>query len=49
MAHHRDAGAGDRAGALHRGAAALELDSVAAGLLDESLGGLDRLLVRDLV
>ena len=49
MAHHRDAGADDGRGALDGGAAALELDGVAAGLLDEPLGGRDGLLVGDLV
>ena len=46
VAHHRDPGANDRAGAVHRGAAALQLDGLAARLLDEALGVLDRLLVR---
>ena len=46
VAHHRDAGAHDRAGALRR---ALELDRVAARLLDEAVRGLDRLLVGRLV
>ena len=49
VAHHRDAGADDRPRPLDGGAAALELDGVAAGLLDEALGVLDRLLVRALV
>ena len=50
MAHHRDAGADDRARALDGGlAAALELDRVAAGLLDHPHRGGDRLLVGDLV
>ena len=49
MAHHRDAGADDGAGALGRGAAALELDRVAARLLDEAVRGLDRLRVGRLV
>ena len=39
----------DRPGALDRGAAALELDRVAAGLLDEALRVRDRLLVGELV
>ena len=45
MAHDRDSGADDRPCAVHRGAAALELDRLAAGLLDQPLGALDRLLV----
>ena len=50
VAHHRDAGADDRARAADRGrAAALELDRVAAGLLDHPHRGGDRLLVADLV
>ena len=50
VAHDRDPGAHDRAGAgdRHR-VAALELDGVGAGLLDEAHGGADRLLVGDLV
>ena len=39
----------DRPRALHARAAALELDGIAAGFLDEALGGGDRLLVRRLV
>ena len=49
VAHHRDAGVDDRAGTLDAGAAALELDGVAACLLDEPLRGRDRLLVGGLV
>ena len=49
VAHHRHAGAHDRAGALGGRAAALELDRVAARLLDEAVGGLDRLGVGGLV
>ncbi len=50
MAHHGDAGADDRAGTAHRClSAALELDDVAAGLLDHPHRGRDRLLVGDLV
>ena len=49
VAHDRDPGVDDRPGALDAGAAALELDGVAAGLLDEALGGGDRLLVGGLV
>ena len=49
VAHHRDPGADDRPRAVDRGAAALELDRVAAGLLDEALGVGDGLLVRLLV
>jgi hypothetical protein len=49
VAHHGDPGARDRVGARDAGAAALELDGIAAGLLDESLRGRDRLLVRGLV
>src|SRR3954453_21873079 len=47
--HHGDAGVDDRPGPLHGDAAALELDRVAARLLDEALGGGDRLLVGGLV
>ena len=49
MAHHRDAGVDDRLRAIGRCAAALELDRVAAGFLDEALSVRDRLLVRGLV
>ena len=49
VAHHGNPGVDDRAGPLDAGPASLELDGVAAGLLDESLGGGDRLLVRGLV
>ena len=49
VAHHRHAGAHDGAGALGHRAAALELDGVAAGLLDEAVRGADRLLVGRLV
>ena len=49
MAHHRHAGAHDRARPLGHRAAALELDGVAAGLLDEPVRGADRLLVGGLV
>src|SRR5919197_290081 len=48
--HDRDPGAHDRAGAGDRGrAAALELDRVAARLLDEAHRRGDRLLVADLI
>ena len=49
VAHHGDAGADDRAGPLGGGAAALELDRVAAGLLDEALRGVHRQRVGGLV
>ena len=49
MAHHRDAGADDRTGALYRNPPRLELDHLAAGLLDQALGVLDRQLVARLV
>ena len=49
VAHHRDAGAHDRPGALGGRAAALELDGVAARLLDEAVRGVDRLRVGGLV
>ena len=49
MAHHRNPGIDDRARALDAGAAALELDGVTAGLLDEPLRGLDRLRVASLI
>jgi hypothetical protein len=49
MAHHGNPGLDDRAGALDARAAALELDRVAARLLDEPLRGGDRELVRCLV
>ena len=49
VAHHRDAGADDRPRALYGGAAALELDGLAAGLLDQALGVLDGELVARLV
>jgi hypothetical protein len=50
VAHHRDAGAHDRPCALGRRlAAALQLDRLAAGLLDHPQCRADRLLVGDLV
>ena len=49
MAHHGDAGLDDGARAIDHPAAALELDGVRAGLLDEALRGRDRLLVAGLV
>ena len=49
VAHHRDARPDDRPRPIDRGAAALELDRVAARLLDEPLRVLDRVLVRALV
>jgi hypothetical protein len=49
VAHHRDAGVHDRLRALRHDAPALELDGIAAGLLDEALGRGDRLLVRGLI
>ncbi len=50
VAHHRDAGADDRSCASARGgSAALELDRVAAGILDEAQRRAHRLLVGDLV
>ena len=49
MAHDRRAGRDDGAGALGHLAAALELDGVAARLLDEAVGGGDGLLVGRLV
>ena len=49
VAHHRHAGVDDRLRALDRDPAALELDDVAARLLDVPRRGLDRLLVRALV
>ena len=49
VAHHRDAGADDRPGALDRDAAGLQLDHLAAGLLDQPLGALDGQLVARLV
>jgi hypothetical protein len=49
VAHDRRAGLDDRAGPLGHLAAALELDRVAARLLDEPVGSGDRLLVGGLV
>ena len=49
VALDRDPGVDDRAGALHGHAAAFELDRVDARLLDEALGGGDRLRVGGLV
>jgi hypothetical protein len=49
VAHHWDAGLDDRPSPLSAGASALELDRVAACLLDEPLGGCDRLLVGSLI
>ena len=50
VAHHRDAGADDRARPARRGlAAALQLHDLAAALLDHPHGGRDRLLVGDLI
>ena len=49
MAHHRDAGAHDRPRAVGHRAATLELDGVAAGLLDEAVRGADGLRVGRLV
>ncbi len=49
VAHHRDAGVDDRPGALDDDAAGLELDRLAAGLLDQPLGAADRFLVARLV
>ena len=49
VAHHGDPGADDRARPVGGRAAALELDAVAAGLLDEAVRGLDRLRVRGLI
>jgi hypothetical protein len=49
MSHYGDARLDDGAGALHAGTAALELDGVAARLLDEPLGGRNRLLVCGLI
>src|SRR5436190_453095 len=47
MSHHRYAALDDRLG--EAGGGALELDGIASRLLDEALGGGDRLLVRALV
>ncbi len=49
VTHDRHAGADDRSRTVGRGAAALELDRVAARLLDEAVRGLDRLRVAGLV
>ena len=49
VAHHRDAGADDRPRPLDRGPPRLQLDHLAAGLLDQALGALDRELVARLV
>jgi hypothetical protein len=49
VTQNRDPRAHDRAGSVDGGATALELDGLAAGLLDEALSVRDRLLVRALV
>jgi hypothetical protein len=49
VAHHRDPGADYRCRARRRGAGALELDHVGAGLLHEAMRRLHGLLIGDLV